>query len=269
MKALFQIAAGSIAGRDHILTGKNNQDALYYTISEHAILAIVCDGCGSGAYSEVGARLGARLTAATIAQILQDTPDAHLQDEDFWDRVYRTLLLQFQALVQTMGGDRVQAIRDYFLFTIVGTVITPAGASIFSLGDGCLILNGQVTEIGPFPNNAPPYLAYGLLEQTLSFHVHAQIPLAELHTLLIGTDGVLDLTQVADSPVPGSTKPVGPICQFWEQEHYFTNPDRVRRTLALANREVTKPDWQNHQMVKTAGLLPDDTTLIVIRKQLP
>ena len=65
---LFEIAGGSVAGRSHVLAGKGNQDAYHWSVEERSLVAVVCDGCGSGAESEVGAALGARLLVAEAAR---------------------------------------------------------------------------------------------------------------------------------------------------------------------------------------------------------
>jgi len=52
----FEYASGSIIGRNHVLAGKNNQDAYHISVNERFIAVVVCDGCGSGKHSEVGAK---------------------------------------------------------------------------------------------------------------------------------------------------------------------------------------------------------------------
>jgi len=46
----FAISAGSVVGAHHRKVFKNNQDALSVVENEHGLVAIVCDGCGSGKY---------------------------------------------------------------------------------------------------------------------------------------------------------------------------------------------------------------------------
>lgn len=264
MKGLFELAAGSIAGTNHLRTGKNNQDAYYSYITEEMAIAIVSDGCGSGKHSEVGAKIGVRLVAAAIERHLAQ-PSNH-----FWEEVRQEVLDQLETLVRGMGGNLSETVNDYFLFTIVGALILPSGVTTFALGDGAIALNEEILSLGPFADNAPPYLAYGLLERSASewqFQIHHQLPIAEVSSILIGTDGVIDLIQGAEKNLPGKPEIVSTISQFWQEDRYFMNSDMVRRRLALINNEVIKPDWQNHQITKSLGLLSDDTTLIAIRKR--
>ncbi len=276
MNAQFQLAAGSVIGREHVVSGKNNQDAARSLITENATIAVVCDGCGSRPHSEVGAKVVAQLTIATIADQIS------LVSLGDWDALRQQLLTSLRVVVATLGGDLEETVRDYFLCTIVGAVLTPTDTSLFSLGDGVILLNGNQTDLGTHANNAPPYLAYGILEELdaqdgnaamakkwaaiSQFRCHHHIPTAEVESILIGSDGVADLIQVADRPLPGKPELVGEVSQFWQDDRYFKNPDMVRRRLSLINREVTLLDQQTQQLTKHPGLLPDDTTLVVIRR---
>jgi serine/threonine protein phosphatase PrpC len=85
----FEYASGSIIGRNHVFAGKNNQDAYRIVANEKFIIAVVCDGCGSGKHSEVGAKLGARLVINAIADLLNQSPDrdVEISKPEFWDSV--------------------------------------------------------------------------------------------------------------------------------------------------------------------------------------
>src|ERR1700685_3130347 len=68
----FQVASGSVVGMDHlgepsVLLGKNNHDSYAIHASPTGIIALVCDGCGTGERCEVGSRIGARLIAKLLA----------------------------------------------------------------------------------------------------------------------------------------------------------------------------------------------------------
>jgi serine/threonine protein phosphatase PrpC len=267
----FEYAFGSIIGRNHVLAGKNNQDAYGVVSNEKFIIAVVCDGCGSSKHSEVGAKLGARLVINAIADLLSQLPnqDIEISKPEFWDSVKLNLLQKLKDFVILSNGEKELAsvgaihelplqrefVNDYLLFTILGAVITETETVTFSMGDGAIAVNGELNQIPAYPDNAPPYLAYGLYKpDAINFEIRDRLPTSELKSLLIATDGIDDLIKVED------------INQFWQSDHYFRNPDAIRRKLAMLNREETKPDWHRKELIKRSGVLSDDTTLGVIRK---
>lgn len=269
MQQHFEVAAGSILGQNHRRVSQNNQDAWAILTPGQATIAVVCDGCGSRPKSEVGAQLGAQLTVHTLAQLVaEERPE----DELFWQTLRKRLLEKMQTLKEPLGADE-QGLLDYFLFTLTGCLVTPETTWIFGLGDGVFAINEQLHQIGPFANNAPPYLAYSLLWEAekgpdpFQLQIYAQQPTEQVQSVLIGSDGVGDLMNVAEEYLPGKLEPVGPLNQFWHCDRYFQNPDQVRRRLAQINREVIQPDWDAQQVRKIPGLLPDDTTLISIRRK--
>jgi Protein phosphatase 2C len=265
----FDIAAGSVTGRNHVLAGRNNQDAYHWVCLPQAVMAVVCDGCGSGKHSEVGAQIGARLMIEAMSRAMQGPAHA------FWYRVRQDVLTQLRCLAKQLGGNFPSTVQDYLLFTVVGALVTPRRTCCFSLGDGVMVINGDQLLLGPFPDNAPPYLAYELFDvhngepSVLSqeFRMQRVLPTTAVQSIVLGTDGLETFLQAANRPIPGKQTTVGLLQQFWQEECYFTNPDAIRRTLALVNREVVQPNWEAQRLDRHAGLLPDDTTLVVIRRR--
>lgn len=273
----FQVAAGTIIGRNHSepLAAKPNQDAFLHPATEDAIIAIVCDGCSSGTHSEVGAKIGARLIVQAISSYLPrlsgEQPSLN-ELEAALERVREDVLAQIRVLANTMGGSFTKTVGDYFLFTVIGAIVTPLWTGTFSNGDGVYFVNGEMNTLGPFPGNEPPYFSYAMVQskftsQQLMFQVNRLFSTAQLDSLLVGSDGVADLAAVAERNLPGRKEVVGPISQFWEQDRYFENPDNIRRKLALANQLSVRLDRENQRVVREVGLLPDDTTLVVIRQR--
>jgi hypothetical protein len=291
MKNTFEIASGTIIGRDHRIAGKNNQDAFFSISKENCLVAVVCDGCGSSPMSEVGAKIGARIIATEIIRSLSGLSE-HCQPirKDDWEFILacvynKPLLGQIENLALGMAdcqadqeSELVRVILDYFLFTAVGIVITPKSTIIFSAGDGIFGINfqtgGVLKTLGPFPGNAPPYPAYGLIESAvnidpkiLGLKLQAVDLSRDVESLIIGTDGALDLAAAAEKNIPGRDEVVGPLSQFWENDLYFKNPDALRRRLSVINSDVTKPNWEEKHIQRSNGLLRDDTTLVVIRRK--
>jgi hypothetical protein len=262
----FDVAGGAVAGTLHRKADKPLQDAFSWRRGRRSLVAIVCDGCGSAPYSEVGARLGARLLCEAVGGRL----DAGLEVADpvVWRRVRADVLAQLGRLATAMGGDFAGTVTDHFLFTVVGVAITEDAAAVFGAGDGVYAINGAVEVLEAGDGNRPDYVAYGLLgDDDAELLVHRVIPTAELESVLIGTDGVTDVLVAEDQRVPGRDERVGALSRFWTDDFVFGNRDGVRRRLAMLAREHQSLDWDERRVDRTPGLLRDDTTVVALRRR--
>lgn len=248
----FEVAAGSVTGRAHVRSGRNNQDAFCWCATADGLVAVVADGCSSGARSEIGAWLGARTLAESLRRRLprlaDDAPAA-------LDAARDEVLAQVQASAVALGGRLEDTLGEFFLFTLVGVVLTRTSALLFAAGDGVFALDGRLRVLVS-PDNRPAYPAYALDGRRTPFEVWGPFPTASLRTVLVGTDGAADLAAAEERRLPGREERLGPLAQFWEDDRYYRNPYAVGRRLALANRDGDAP-----------GLLPDDTTLVVVRRR--
>lgn len=260
----FAMAGGSTIGRDHRVVPKNNQDA--WAVYEHdrfPVVAVVADGCGSGQHSEVGAGIGARLVCNAVTRELMAT-----RGEIRWPKVEGDVLSILHAVALSMGGNFRSVVEDHFLFTIVGVAFERSGyVTFFAIGDGVIVINdNEPIRLRPAEGNKPAYLGYRLLDGwdldvdpgELYFRKLTSVPINELSSFLIGCDGVNDLEHVANHQIPGfrGGMEVGGLSQFWEHDANFSNPAAISRRLKIIGR-----DWKGD-----AGLLPDDTTLVVGRR---
>jgi hypothetical protein len=162
-------------------------------------------------------------------------------------------------------------IVDHLLCTVVGMAIFRHWSVLFHLGDGAAWVNGEPVSLGDYTGNAPPYLAYRLLDSSLLtvdpdqlfFQVAGIYPTAEVAHFLIGSDGVHDLEQCQTEPLPGGGGLVGNVSQFWTDPRYRANPHLVQRRLNLINTTKHQPDWTARTLHCRRGKLDDDTTLIL------
>ncbi len=263
---LFEYAQGSIVGRDHLycgklLVGRNNQDACHVAMDDDVVVAVVCDGCGSGLHSEVGANIGARIIANRLIDSYRSRSKI---DESMLRSAQTDILSHLAVLARSFGGNFGKTVLDYFLFTTIGVIMDENGGMIFAAGDGCYAFGDGALNfftIGPFENNAPPYLSYSLIDgnNPERFKLKAAHIFSPCMPVIIGSDGLNDLYRSATKNIPGRTSPVGEISQFWGQE-YFDNPDAICRKLRLINTQSTGAVREN-------GLLPDDTTLVAIKRK--
>lgn len=191
---------GSVAGRGHRRVGRGSQDAVCVRRTGHGVVAVVCDGCSAGAGSAVGAGVGARLVAAEVARLLEQPVDADAL-EALPGRVLAALVAELARLAAcwAVGGDDDAVIADALLFTVQVAVLTDHGGVVFGVGDGRVCIDGDDVEVGGNSDGAPDCPAYALLPG-LSAHaalrVHRRLSaddVARLQTLLIGSDGALEL----------------------------------------------------------------------------
>ena len=275
----FEIAGASVTGTTHLKRNMNNQDHFLWIQTSHYLIAIVSDGCGSTKYSEVGSKLLSNITANYLAKYLDRSRGVEgeklFRSEQWWRELRQDVLTRIRMISQEMGENWWEILKDHFLATLLGVVIREDSSCIFSCGDGIFALNGDIQQIGPFEGNKPPYLVYGLTgseitnqnSSLLDFQQQLIFPTAELQTLMLGTDGVEDLVKLSDQPFPAKEKLIGNIDQFWSEDIYFTNPNWMKNVLTTINTEKKRVNWEQRDIVKYPGLLPDDTTLITLRKK--
>jgi hypothetical protein len=238
----ISIAGGSVVGRAHRRAGRGSQDAFAFGHAGPVAIAVVCDGCGGGARSEVGAAIGARVWTAAIAAQVETGAGVDL------DGARDAVLAHLRDLATAMGGGAA-VVREHLLFTSVIAVWTPDRVEVRAIGDGVIAIDGEVTTVGPFADNEPPYLAYGLLGATPPWS--RAIVRDHARSVLIATDGAAAL---------------GDLAPFTDDARWFAHPDALRRRLAVINREELVYDAARGAIERRGAPLDDDTTLVVLRR---
>lgn len=284
-------AAAAVTGARHLRTARNGQDAVATWLggreyagtstesssnpTAHSVadieaagtaripasllgsplaIAVVCDGCSSGASSEVGARLGATLFARALGARLRTGRSP--ADPSLWAAARADVLRAFTDLLERMPGDRTAAIHDHLLFTIVAAAVTRDAAAVWALGDGAYATGRTTRELGPFADNQPPYLAYDLLGRASDAHLEVVAP--SCGSIVIATDGACDLADDRDFLARGG------LSQF-AQRTFVDHPDALRRHLAVLARGNERIDWDERRVVRTPAVLQDDCAIAVLR----
>lgn len=242
-------AAAAVIGARHVRSARNGQDAAATWIAAGSGAAVVCDGCGSGASSEVGARLGAQLVLAAIERGIEGAEAGGATTATFWEGVRADVVRALDGLVTVMpraseAGWREQHVHDHFLFTVVAAVMLPDAIVVWAIGDGAYAIDGRVRELGPFANNQPPYLAYDLVGTPASAHLEV----VQGSSVLVATDGVAE---------------VG-LDHLAGVDRFVAHPDALRRHLALLARGTERVDWDARRVVRTPALLQDDGAVALL-----
>jgi hypothetical protein len=238
-----------VTGARHLRAARNGQDAAVVWLGGDAGCVVVGDGCGSGASSEVGARLGARLVLAAVVRRLAagDSP----ADREMWHAVRAEVVGVLDDLVRAAVGEgdaaaRAAFIEEHFLFTIVAAAIRGGEAAVWALGDGAYLTGARTRELGPFEDNQPPYLAYDLLGMPQTAE-HEVIDATAAGAVLVATDGAAE---------------VG--LDVFGVEWCLAHPDALRRRLTVLARGGEQIDWAAKRVVRTPAVLQDDGAVAIL-----
>lgn len=243
----IKVACASVTGARHARAGRNGQDAAAVWTGGDAVVAVVCDGCSGGAASEVGARLGAQLVARAVGERI--ARGEAVTAGATWESARADVVRAIEEIVVRMSGERARVIGDHFLFTIVAAALCGGDAAVWALGDGAYSFGGEVVVLGPFDDNAPPYLGYDLLGEPREAHV-AIAPASDV--IVIGTDGAIELPEGLGA---------------FAAPRFVEHPDALRRQLAILARPRERIDWVEQRVVRQPAALQDDCAVAVIRRR--
>lgn len=246
------VAMASVAGRQHRRLGRPNQDAAAWRRGPGGLVLAVCDGCGSGRRSEIGAALGARLWVQVLTERLALGPVA----ADELPALGARVLARLAPIAAALGDDLAEVAREHLLFTSLVAVVGADDVVVGALGDGVVVL-GDVTEIlGPFADNAPPYLAEAWFGAARPWATWTR-PRAAIDRLILATDGAEPLvTATVDGPS---------LDALTADDRIFRNPVALERRLRLLADDAVEVDWDARRTWRRPGLLDDDTTAVCVR----
>lgn len=226
-------AVAVVTGARHLRAGRNGQDAAAVWVGDDRGVAVVCDGCSSGGYSEVGARLGSQLAIKILREELAATPP-----REVWPALRHRLVAELGAIADTLGA-RAQVVHDHFLFTLIAAAWRDDELAVWAIGDGGYAIGDRVVELGPFDGNQPPYLGYELLGELQPAHL--EIADARGGQVAVATDGVIEVG-------------LGGLVE----RRCFEHPDALRRKLAVLARSSERVEWDARRIVRSPAALQDD-----------
>ncbi len=221
MERLVRVRSAQIIGRSHLLANKNCQDALIKgSLEVHGkkiYYGVICDGCGSGINSEVGARLGAAYLGQQIESLLKSRTSLDKIPHILHKRILGFFKGMLGQIPFDSASSRNNFIGDNLLFTILGFIYTEDEVIIFAQGDGVLVVNDQVTVRDE--NNQPNYIAYDLVGRQSEFDVF-KFAGALVSKLAISSDALVDEQDF--------------VGELWENSHPF---GLQRKVNVLSNEE--------------------------------
>jgi serine/threonine protein phosphatase PrpC len=233
---IMKIGYGSIQGFTHKKLEYNNQDFVLVDENKEYNIGLVADGCGSGSNSEVGAQLGLKYLMKNISE----------QIDSDWKINLKENLQEYSNQIAKIHSDNPrQFTKNFLLYTILGFVEKNNVLTIFSFGDGVIIIDDKVEVINQ--NNRPTYVNNELIGNEGGQFVFEQINF-DKQTIIIGSDGVEDFMEGLEK---GLIDEYENLQQFMEDENNFTNPIQIPKLL---------------KKYSLKGVLKDDCTLIMIKK---
>jgi hypothetical protein len=253
----IKTATASVIGARHARVARNGQDSVAVWSDSRAAVVVVCDGCSSGVASEVGARMGASLFAKAISARIAagDSPC----DPAVWADARADVVAQLGALADQMPGELAQIVREHFLFTLLAAAVRGDEAAVWALGDGVYSFGDYTRQLGPFADNAPPYLGYDLLGDARPAHFEVVclsrgMRGANVEAIIVGTDGAAEI--------------IGGVERF-ASRRYVEHADALRRELSMLAKPQERIDWEARRVVRTPAMLQDDCAIGVLRFERP
>jgi hypothetical protein len=136
----WRLALASAVGTSHIGTGAPCQDSAAHQIIETrdgpVLVAVVCDGAGSAAYSDVGSWQAATTFIELVSLYLDD--DGRLRELDR-DTAVGWIDEISEHLVATAEASG-HAVRDYAC-TLLAAIVGPDTAAFLQIGDGAIVVS--------------------------------------------------------------------------------------------------------------------------------
>lgn len=241
----FNIAYGSVMGSHHHRSMKNNQDAYRYIEKDDIQVGVVCDGCGSCQFSEIGANYGASYFSSQLikyGEALLDSEDPNFKLSDLIT-VVRSYMISDLSIKKLNNPEFTQS----YLFTIVGFLRIKDKVCIFHEGDGYYEINGDPTLIDE--QNQPSYIAYSVLGRVGKMHTHT-FDVKDVQSFIVATDGMQHYLERGHE-----------TSEIFDQEFMFENPAILERYLRKLNAPSIK--LKDGEIQKSGYQLFDDFTLIV------
>jgi len=234
----MKIGYGTIQGSAHRKLDYNNQDAVLVFETDELLIGLVADGCGSGANSEVGAQLAVKRVAKII--------DEKIKLKSDWKTDLKKDLQAYSRTIAHLHDTSVSHfVKDYLLYTLVGFVKYRDRITVFSCGDGVIVIDDNIQIIDQ--NNQPKYLN-NELNNSQGAEFQFQEFKYEGQKILIGSDGVEDIIAGIDNKlIPEYLSFNDLMC---DEANYY-NPVQLPKLL---------------QKYSKKNVLVDDCTLIMLKE---
>jgi hypothetical protein len=245
----WHVAATVIVGSSHRERGAPGADAVAAGASAGWLIAVVCDGAGSAAHGDAGARLASSQIVENLVRAL----DALTRPSDIEQEVgpLRTIIehaLETARDSILAAAEQAQACAGSFASTVVGVACRDGNGVFFHLGDGLAIAfdaaaQAQVTSRGSETEQQYANETYFLTDKTWRAHLVFH-PFTAVRSVCLMTDGVSPFACEAGVLKPTFLEPIA---------HYAATHETTQTASALT-RLLDSEDARR--------LIDDDKTLL-------
>ncbi len=229
----WRVMAASATGRSHLDRGQPCQDAFASACVRGMVVAVVCDGAGSAAHSDVGAQhFSARVVEAVgRAPTLGDDPLA--MTVDVLRAMLETAVEDAREQLAAVAAAQRLTLSDHAC-TLVGAIATARGGWFFHVGDGvaACAFNGGMADAVSLPANGE-YANETWFVTGANWREQLRLTRFEgdVQALVLMSDGVqpFAMTRAGDSLFPPFIAPVLRYLAGVDSEH---GSDALHATLA-------------------------------------
>jgi hypothetical protein len=251
----WHTAAGGVGGNGHRRAGRGSQDAAASATGDGWVVGVVCDGCSAAPSSGLGAGVGARFVAATMARALSAGADLACLSA----LVERALFDHQRDLARAWSADDSDAlVADVFLHTVVAFAADAARLVVFACGDGLVAVldHDDTLDVAVLDDRggAPDYPAYALLPHAARaplWRIVVDRDVQGVAAVAVGSDGAHEL-QAAAGVVFSDGERCGGVAPFLREPRFVANPSLLGKRL--------------RRLVDATGGPADDCTLVVAQR---
>ncbi|EIY5080744.1 protein phosphatase 2C domain-containing protein [Klebsiella quasipneumoniae] len=239
----WRVYAASVMGSSHRHNQLPCQDAFCYRNLGNRLVAVVCDGAGSAAYSEQGAAMVAHELASRLATFITAPDEKQLVA--LVGSVRETVLLQAQAQDISPGD---------FACTVLAAWLGETASVIVHIGDGAAALSLDAEQHFSLPENGEyANQTWFLTSDDWREHLHISPFCGRATRLVMMTDGVqpFALNRRGDalfSPF------IDPVLRYLQHSSEAEGSEALRATL---------------DDPRTWAITGDDKTLLVALRHEP
>ncbi|GEM_PF-4980717 len=230
----MRIGYATIQGFTHRNLEYNNQDSVLVIENDKFIIGLIADGCGSAPNSEVGAQLGLKYLSKRISERINSN----------WKKDLKEDLQNYSMELANLHSNNPQKfINDFLLYTVIGFVAKDNILTVFSYGDGVIIIDTDIEIIDQ--NNKPKYINNELIGNEAGEFVFKQITF-DKQRIVLGSDGLIDLLEGIEN---GMIEEYQSFEEFINDDDNFINPITLSKLVQKYSRK---------------GVLKDNCTLIML-----